>query len=303
MSVEELREIVLTAVDRHDDVERQVRLTAARGAGDLAQLRAEVDRGLRTRRFLGYRESAGWAHAAQPIVAELEQAVEASPSRALVELLQRAIGHVVKVIMHADDSNGRIGDLARELLVLHARTCDAGVADPVKLAAWMIRFRFDDQDYFEVDPVRYANALGVDGLAAYRESVRARSGGDSFAVRYAHERLAILDVTLEALVQLLGGDLTSPHQFIRIAEAMGELGLDDETLAWATRGIAQTSGWQVAQLYDLACGVLDRRGEPLEVLALRRVQHGRMPSSDTYRALRDGRRRARRLAGGAGSGA
>jgi uncharacterized Zn finger protein len=52
----------------------------------------------------------------------------------------------------------------------------------------------------------------------------------------------------------------------------------------AKRAIAQTSGWQVSQLYDLACDV--QRGEPLEVLALRRAQHERMPSSSTYRALR-----------------
>jgi hypothetical protein len=158
-----------------------VRLIAGRGAGDLAQLRAVVDRGLRTRRFLGYRESAGWAQAARPIVAELENAVDASPSRSLVELLQRAVGHVVKVIMHADDSDGLIGDLARELLALHARACDAGVADPVDLAAWMVRFGFDDQDFFEVDPVRYASALGEAGLAAYHDAVGARRDGDSFA--------------------------------------------------------------------------------------------------------------------------
>ncbi|MQA90708.1 MAG: hypothetical protein GEU90_10795, partial [Gemmatimonas sp.] len=39
-------------------------------------------------------------------IAELDNAVGESPSRALVELLQRAVGHVVKVIMHADDSDG-----------------------------------------------------------------------------------------------------------------------------------------------------------------------------------------------------
>jgi hypothetical protein len=121
-------------------------------AGDLGQLRTEVDRGLRTRRFLGYRESMEWARAARPIVAELGAAVRTSPSGALVELLQRAVGHVVRVIQRADDSSGLIGDLARELLALHAQTCDAGVADPVKLASWMIRFRFTDQDFFEVDP-------------------------------------------------------------------------------------------------------------------------------------------------------
>jgi hypothetical protein len=154
LTVDELQEVVSAAVDRHGDVERQVRLIAGRSAGDLAQLRAEVDRGLRTRRFLGYRESAGWAHAARPIVAELENAVDESPSRSLVELLQRSVRHVVKVIMHADDSDGLIGDLARELLALHARACDAGVADPVDLAAWMVRFRFDDQDFFR--SIRFA---------------------------------------------------------------------------------------------------------------------------------------------------
>jgi hypothetical protein len=94
LTIDELREVVAAASDRHVDVERQVRLVAGRGGGDLAQLRAEVDRGLRTRRFLDYGESAGWAGAARPIVAELKKAVESSPSRALVELLQRALGHV-----------------------------------------------------------------------------------------------------------------------------------------------------------------------------------------------------------------
>jgi hypothetical protein len=283
---DELREVVSATVDRHADIERQVRLIAARGEDGLAQLRAEVDRGLRTRRFLDYGESAGWAHAAQPIVAELDNAVDESPSRELVGLLQRAVGHVVKVIMHADDSDGLIGDLARDLLELHARACDAGVADPVELATWMVRFGFDDQDFFEVDPVRYASALGEAGLAAYRDAVDARRDGDSFAVRYARERLAILDRDVDAIVRLLGGDLTAPHQVSRVADAMRELGLDDEVLAWAERGTAQTSGWQVSRLYDLACGVRDARGEPLEVLALRRAQHERMPSSSTYRGLR-----------------
>jgi hypothetical protein len=67
---------------------------------------------------------------------------------------------------------------------------------------------------------------------------------------------------------------------------MAELGLDDQVLAWSTRGIKQTSGWQVAKLYDLACGVHARRAQPVEILALRRAQHQRMPSSSTYRALK-----------------
>ena len=204
LTVDELREVVSAAVRGHGDVERQVRLVAARGAGGLTQLRAEVDRGLRTRRFPGYRESAEWARAARPIVAELENAVDGSPSAALVELLQRAVGHVVKVMTHADDSDGLIGDVARDLLALHARACDARVVNGVELAAWMVRFGFDDQDFFEVDPVRYAGALGDAGLAAYRGAVDARGEGDSFAVSYARERLAVLDRDVDALVRSAG---------------------------------------------------------------------------------------------------
>ena len=285
LPVEELRAVLLSAVDRHPDVERHVRLAAARATGDLAQLRREVDGGLRTRRFLGYRESSEWASAAQPIVEELRETVASAPSNELVLLLQRAVGHVVKVILHADDSNGSIGDLARELLDLHAQACDAGVADPLKLAAWMVRFSCEDQDFFEIDPVRYAVALGDLGLTSYRQAIGQHSDA-LFAVRWARERLAVLDGDTQAIIALLGEDLTKAHQFIRVAEAMAELGRDDDVLSWALRGIAETDGWQLDKLYDLACGVHDRRTAPLEVLALRREQHERMASSSSYAALR-----------------
>ena len=189
--------------------------------------------------------------------------------------------------MHADDSNGTIGDLARELLEVHAEACDAKVADPVKLAAWMVRFSCEDQDFFEVDPVRYAGALGERGLPLYRRAIEGREDGERvFAVRWARERLAVLDGDEEAIVALLGGDLSSPHQFVRVCEAMADVGRDDEVLAWAKRGIAETDGWQVEKLYDLACGVHERRSAPLEVLRLRREQHEGMASASTYSRLR-----------------
>ena len=287
LPAEELREIVRSAVDRHPDVERHVLLAAARSEGGLGELRREVDRGLRTRRFLDYHESSGWARAAQPVLQELRRAAENSPSAELLALIERAVGHVVKVIMHADDSNGTIGDLARELLDLHAQLC-VQVADPVKLAEWMVRFSCDDQDFFEVDPVRYRGALGESGLAAYRQAIEQRhaDGSKLFAVRWARERLAVLDGDTEAVVALLGGDLSAPHQFIAVCEAMAELEREDDVLAFALRGIAETSGWQVDKLYDLACDVHQRAGAPVEALALRRQQHERTPSASTYSTLR-----------------
>ena len=276
----------MRAAENHDDVARAVRLVAADPADRLGMLRREVDRGLRTRRYLRYRESAEWADEASPVVDELAQAVEVEPSRELVALLERAVGHVVKVIVRADDSDGMIGGLAQRLLDLHEKTCAAGVAEPAALARWMVRFTFEDQDFFMVDPVRYAAALGDKGLAVYRSEVAKRSANpDRFAASYAAERLAVLDGDVNRVVELLGGDLTRPYQYIRVAEAMLELRREGDALAWARRGIAETTGWQVAKLYDLAAGVLAHRGDGTSVLELRREQHQRMPSSSTYSRL------------------
>ncbi|HET9692637.1 MAG TPA: hypothetical protein VFP61_15930 [Acidimicrobiales bacterium] len=288
LGVDELREVVARAAEWHPDVDRAVRLAASRGDDDISGLRAAVDSALRTRRFLDWRESSRWAADAGPVVDELRERATERPTRELVALVERAVGHVVKVIMHADDSNGSIGDLARDLLDIHALACDADVADPLALARWMARFGIDDQDFFVVDPVRYRLALGPAGVEAYRQEVLERSALPKpvFAVRHALERLAVLDGDVEAVVRLLGGDLTAPHQFIAVAEAMAELGRDDDVLAWARRGFESTSGRQVTKLYDLAVGVHERRGELDEVVALRRDELGRMPSTSSYAKLR-----------------
>ena len=288
LDIDELRELLIWAAARHDDVERSVRLAASREDTDLWGLKAAVDSALRTRRFLDWRESSGWATDAAPVVDELREWAAERPGRELVKLVERAVGHVVKVILHADDSNGSIGDLAQELLEVHAEVCDAGVADPVELASWMARFGIDDQDFFSVDPVRYRDALGAAGVEAYRTAVLQRSAAPKppFAVGHALERLAVLDGDVDTIVRLLGGDQSSPHQFIRVAEAMAELDRHDDVLTWATRGVEVTSGWQVAKLYDLAAGVHERRGDADAVLALRRDEHRRMPSTVSYGKLR-----------------
>lgn len=281
-----VRWLLVQAATDHHDVARAIRLEAATPDDRLAVLKSMVDGGLRTRRFLDYGESSGWAMDAAPIVDALATAVETAPSRELVALLERAIGHVVKVILHADDSDGMIGDLARRLLELHEQICDAGVADPVALARWMARFDFDDQDFFNTDPVRYAAALGEQGLDIYRAEIAKRPAGEyDFARRYAIERLAVLDRDVERIIELLGGEMTAPHQFIKVAEAMLEIDRPADALVWARRGIHETTGWQVAKLYDLAAGVLDDRGDSLAVLDLRREQHQAMASASTYRLL------------------
>ena len=298
-----VRRLLTTAAEGHEDVMRAVRLAGAGEGERLAVLKAAVDGGLRTRRHLDYWGSSSWALDAAPVLDALADEVAREPSAELVVLLQRAAGHLVKVIMRADDSDGMIGDLARRVLDLHRKACAAGVADPQATARWMVRLAFDDQDFFEIDPVAYADALGQRGLDVYRREVAKRSevavdlgdrspllrdvyvGFPSFAAKYAAERLAVIDRDVERLVELLGGDLSSPHQFVRVAEAMVELGQGDDALVWARRGIAETNGFQVANLYDLAADLLADKDDLDAVVELRRDHHQRMPSASTYARL------------------
>jgi hypothetical protein len=297
------RQLLVAAAEQHETVAQAVRLAAADDDDRLAVLRAAVDDGLRTRRHLDYWASSAWAADAAPVVDALASEVAARPSAELVVLLQRAAEHLVKVILHADDSDGTIGALASDVLEQHRLACAAGVAEPRALAKWMVRFTFEDQDFFTIDPVAYVDALGDAGLAVYRQEVANRSDSasaptsrsaalrdlygefPSFAARYAAERLAVIDRDVGRLVELLGGDLSAPHQFTRVAEAMVELGRPADALAWARRGIAETTGWQVAKLYDLAANLLTESADLGEVVVLRGEQHERMPSSSTYSKL------------------
>lgn len=149
-----VRELLLQAAVEHGDVARAIRLAAASPTDRVSALRGELG-ALSTRRHLGYRQSIEWAREAGTVVDEIAAEATSAPSRELLALVELAIGRVIKVILKADDSSGMIGDLAGQLLASHEQICDAGVADPMALAKWMVRFGFDDQDFFTVDPVRY----------------------------------------------------------------------------------------------------------------------------------------------------
>jgi uncharacterized Zn finger protein len=123
-------------------------------------------------------------------------------------------------------------------------------------------------------------------MVAYRSTLEQIDDAGPYGLHYVRERLAVLDRDIGAIVRLHGGDLTNPFQFIHVAEAMAELGRHDLVLEWASRGIADTTGWQIHRLYDLACETHVRLGHPLKVLRLRRSHHERMASSSTYAALR-----------------
>ncbi|MCI9889438.1 hypothetical protein JT358_13360 [Micrococcales bacterium 31B] len=162
----------------------------------------------------------------------------------------KALASAIRVIARADDSSGIIGDACRDLIDLHPRAAALAEVPPLKLADWVFKFHFDDDvDYFELDPVAYAPALGEKGLARLRERVETLRGEVSGAPRdrgYSHDestlrwfdkRFAVLDRDVEAIIRThlwLGGrELGHEH----VAEALEEIGGFALATEWAEKAV------------------------------------------------------------------
>ncbi|MGA7688439.1 MAG: DUF6880 family protein, partial [Jiangellales bacterium] len=99
----------------------------------------------------------------------LEAAIPDTDPAEVYAVTHKALASAVKVIARADDSSGIIGDACRRLLDLHPETAAAARVPAGRLVDWLIKFQFDgDVDYFELDPVAYAPALGETGMRTYR---------------------------------------------------------------------------------------------------------------------------------------
>ncbi|MGH3332942.1 MAG: DUF6880 family protein, partial [Nocardioidaceae bacterium] len=125
---------------------------------------------IRTRADL-HRWSAANAHGRQMHEALdlLEQAAATEDPADVYAVTHKALASAIKVIARADDSSGIIGDACRRLLDLHPTAAAAAQVPPARLVDWMMKFQFDgDVDYFQLDPVAYAPALGEHGMATYR---------------------------------------------------------------------------------------------------------------------------------------
>ena len=213
-----------------------------------------------------------------------------------------ALASAVKVIARADDSSGIIGDACHRLLALHpAAAASAGVT-PGKLVDWMMKFQFDgDVDYFEIDPIAYAPALGEVGMNAYRkrlDAVRASLGSapaeaDRWSTPHRHERwlldwndrrLAVFDRDVDAIVRSHARDRTVAAWLQDTAQAFEEIGEIDLAIHWARQATDHGPGHQSLKASEYWCDLLARH-RPAELSAARSEVFRRWPSATTATRL------------------
>lgn len=231
----------------------------------------------------------------------LEAARPSTDQAEFYVVVHAALASAVNVIARADDSSGIIGDACRRLLELHPQSAAAAGVAPKKLVDWMIKFQFDgDVDYFELDPVAYAPALGDIGMRAYRvrlEAVRSTLAPESAAVPWSapdrHERwvlewndrrLAVHDRNVDAIIRTHARDRRVAAWLQDTAKAFEEIGEIDLAIDWARQAADHHPDHQALQAAEYWCELLARH-RPGELVATRRRVFDRWPSATTAARL------------------
>jgi hypothetical protein len=166
----------------------------------------------------------------------------------------------------------------------------------------MIKFQFDgDVDYFELDPVAYAPALGDAGMTVYRarlEAVRSTLAPEPveagrWSVPDRHERwvlewndrrLAVHDRDIDAIIRTHARDRRVAAWLQDTAKAFEEIGEIDLAINWARQAADHDHGHQALQAADYWCELLALH-RPADLLATRRLVFTRWPSATTAARL------------------
>ncbi len=232
----------------------------------------------------------------------LEAAVFDHDPHEVYAVASKALASSITVIARPDDSSGIIGDACRRLLELHPVAAARASAPVAPLVNWMIKFQFDGEvDYFELDPVAYAPALGETGRKKYRAELdriaeglgptlpeEQRSSSTNSRVRFVLEwnepRLAVLDKDVAAIIRTHLRDARVAAWYQDTAEALAEVGEYSLAIEWAQRGAGFDGGHQSVKAANYWCDLLATH-RPGELLNARLMVFRRWPTAPHARGF------------------
>jgi len=214
------------------------------------------------------------------------------------QLYRRAVQHLTKTGEQADDSDGVIGEAAARAVDGYAEACRAAPPDPVELAHWLIDFQLDGPGWPDISLGDFAQALGEDGLGAYRrhlaeQAAPTRAGSTDrfdhprFTITHLREEyLASIEQDVDALVALYAEDLPEPYQYLRIGQTLHGAGRLDEAVDWLRRGLHEPDRPD-GRVYHLLAEIYTETGRYADALDLRWGIFAGHPDVSTHQALLD----------------
>lgn len=250
-------------------------------AADAGAVQKAILAAFRTRRDLyNWRAANEYAVEARAAVEQLADAAAIWGAADFIPTAQKAIAATTRVLLHADDSSGLIGNVVDDLLRLHASLCTESPPPTKRLVDWLIDFQFDGkQDIFTPDVAAYADALGESGLNQFGARLHAmrdqmgppndQANWNHHLVRHNLRRLAVARRDPQGVVESFT-DLSHSYQMLDLAKALHEIGEVDLAIAYAEKGGFLEVGWQAEQCAHYWCELVDQHRQQPEVVDARR---------------------------------
>jgi Family of unknown function (DUF6880) len=278
---------------------------AATGTLELGTLKKELTAWLRvSSRHLTWHGSREYAHEVESALDVLDGLVAAGHAEQVVALAEHVIKRLDTALNRIDDSGGYLGLPVARIADIHLRACLASRPEPRKLATRLLETALKSEwEWFLDAPEAYAEVLGEEGLAAYRERLDreweklapqppdperryfAREP-DRFRVTHLKESLARGAGSIDELVAVMTRDLSSAHQFERIATELEAAGREREGLTWLERGLAAFGPNTDARLRDHLIDAYLRDGQVEDAVALAERAFDSHATAGTYAVLK-----------------
>jgi uncharacterized Zn finger protein len=296
----ELADLLLEIIAADEDARRIVQAHAVRsGSADVVdanELVAAVNDALRTAGFVDYRASFDVAADAERVLDHLAELLDGGAADPVRPALERAVTRLRKITEQADDSSGAIGSACQRAADLHARACGEGTPDPMKLARWLLKFRFSTPGWPETPLSAYANALTDKALDVYRAGVEKRSRELANVDRWGRfeidrMRLELVDHDgdIDAAIALLTEGDAEQVRYGAVITRLRAAGRDREVLGWAEKAIDAGRVWdrddEYHLSYDSAVQLLTDAGRLEDALQIRRGAFTRQPGARALAAL------------------
>ncbi|MFD7779030.1 SWIM zinc finger domain-containing protein [Streptomyces sp. NPDC059753] len=296
LSRDELVALVQEQVAGDRELRRRLESRAAAARGDVDTLRERVVALVDPRPFerfgyVEYADARGYARQVDEAADALRALTAGGQAAQALSLAEETIRKLGEAYGEIDDSDGVVGQAVHAMVDAHMQACRAARADPERLAEWLVAHVLGDgNDVTDLDPLDYADVLGPAGLARMRElaAEALQRSPCGWAEQFLMERLVKAQGDVDALIALYAKDLLpcgATH--LRIAEELDGAGRASEALAWAERGLKDTTQVPVdGRLVDYLCARYTRAGRPVEAVSVRRDQFRAERSLTAYQQLR-----------------
>ena len=264
MDRDRLAKLLLEATDYDDILRRRLMMELVGVTGiaptllpDFVAYRQILQDAIDAPDYVDYDAMPDYVHGVAEAIHPLGDLLRTGHAATVMDLVELALTALDRASENVDASDGSLNAVYDDLQNLHLQASRAAAIAPETLAARLLHFELEGGlGVFNNATKTYEDVLGPAGLAAWRKllirewsqlptlGAGERGGVPSainhrrFQIQALMETMAVAEGDLETLAAIKQKDLSSPHDFLSLAEWHQTAGHPDDAISWAERGLA-----------------------------------------------------------------